>query len=74
MIVLDEINYVIDYGLLPVEKVLEALKRKPESLHVILTGRSAPGEIVEIADTVTEMKEVKHAFQKGVKAVKGIEF
>lgn len=74
MIILDEINYAMDYGLLPVERVLEALRRKPESLHVILTGRNAPREIVDLADTVTEMKEVKHAFRKGIKAVKGIEF
>lgn len=74
MIILDEINYVIDYGLLPVERVVEALRRRPAPLHVILTGRNARREIIDMADTVTEMKEIKHAFRNGMKAVKGIEF
>jgi cob(I)alamin adenosyltransferase len=74
MIVLDEINYAINYGLLPVGPVVEALKRKPERVHVVLTGRSAPAEIVEVADTVTEMREVKHAYQKGIEAQRGIEY
>lgn len=74
MIVLDEINYVIDYGLLPVEDVLDALRSRPKSLHVLLTGRNAHPDLIEAADLVTEMTEVKHPFQKGVKAQKGIEF
>jgi cob(I)alamin adenosyltransferase len=74
MIVLDEIGYAMTYGLLKVEKVADLLKRKPAKLHVILTGRDMPKEIIEMADTVTEMKELKHAFRKGVKAIKGIEF
>jgi cob(I)alamin adenosyltransferase len=74
MIVLDEINYVLDYGLLPVEEVLEVLKNKPKSLHLVLTGRNARPEIIEQADLVTEMREIKHPYQKGIKAQKGIEF
>ncbi|MCI0403207.1 MAG: cob(I)yrinic acid a,c-diamide adenosyltransferase [Acidobacteria bacterium] len=74
MIVLDEINYAINYGLLPVGPVVEALKQKPEMVHVVLTGRSAPAEIVEVADTVTEMREIKHAYQKGIEAQRGIEY
>lgn len=74
MIILDEINYVIDYKLLPVEEVLEALKAKPDRLHLILTGRSAHPRIIEIADMVTEMREIKHPFKNGIKAQKGIEF
>ncbi len=74
MIVLDEINYVIDYGLLPVEEVLDALRSRPKTLHVLLTGRNAHPDLIEAADLVTEMTEVKHPFQKGVKAQKGIEF
>ncbi len=74
MIVLDEINYAINYGLLPVGPVVEALQQKPEMVHVVLTGRSAPAEIVEVADTVTEMREVKHAYQKGIEAQRGIEY
>jgi cob(I)alamin adenosyltransferase len=74
MIILDEINYALNYGLLPVGPVVEALKQKPERVHVVLTGRSAPAEIVEAADTVTEMREVKHAYQKGIEAQRGIEY
>jgi len=55
-------------------KVAESLKRKPEAVHVILTGRSAHPTIVELADTVTEMRQVKHAYEKGVMAQKGIEY
>jgi cob(I)alamin adenosyltransferase len=74
MIVLDEIGYALNYGLLKVDRVAETLSRKPEKLHVILTGRDMPKELLDMADTVTEMKELKHAFRKGVKAIKGIEF
>jgi cob(I)alamin adenosyltransferase len=74
MIILDEINYALSYGLIPAEPVLEALRQKPEQLHVILTGRSARLEIVELADLVTEMREVKHPYQKGIEAQRGIEY
>ena len=74
LIVLDEINYAIGYKMLDPEKVAEVLRRKPEMLHVILTGRNAHPVLVELADTVTEMKEVKHAYQKGIIAQRGIEF
>lgn len=74
MIVLDEINYALNYGLLPLEPVVEALKQKPEMVHVILTGRNAPPPIVEMADLVTEMREIKHPYQKGIEAQRGIEY
>lgn len=74
MIILDEITYVMDYGLLEVKDVLEVLRTKPKALHLVLTGRNAPPEIIEAADLVTEMKEIKHPYQQGVKAQKGIEF
>ena len=74
MIILDEINYVISYGLLPVEEMLTLLEKKPRRLHLILTGRDAHKKIIEKSDLVTEMKEIKHPFSKGVKAQKGIEF
>lgn len=74
MVILDEINNMIDYGLLEVGDIIDLLKNKPEKLYVVLTGRSAPPELIKIADTVTEMKEIKHAFSKGVKARKGIEY
>jgi cob(I)alamin adenosyltransferase len=74
LVVLDEINYAISYKMLEVEKVVAALRQKPEMVHVILTGRSAHPTIVELADTVTEMREVKHAYQKGIQAQRGIEY
>jgi cob(I)alamin adenosyltransferase len=74
LVILDEINYAISYGMLDAAQVVETLKRKPELVHVILTGRSAHPSIVEIADTVTEMREVKHAYQKGIMAQRGIEY
>ncbi|HYN14554.1 MAG TPA: cob(I)yrinic acid a,c-diamide adenosyltransferase [Terriglobales bacterium] len=74
LVVLDEINYAISYGMLDPAKVVEALKQKPEMVHVILTGRNAHPTIVELADTVTEMRQVKHAYEKGVEAQRGIEY
>ncbi len=74
LVVLDEINYAIGYKMLDPAKVVETLKEKPENVHVILTGRNAHPSIVEIADTVTEMKQVKHAYEKGVMAQRGIEY
>jgi cob(I)alamin adenosyltransferase len=74
LIILDEINYAISYNMLDPAKVVAALKSKPEQVHVILTGRNAHASIVEIADTVTEMKQVKHAYEKGVLAQRGIEY
>ena len=74
LVVLDEINYAISYGMLDPAKVAESLKRKPELVHVILTGRNAHPTIVEVADTVTEMRQVKHAYEKGIEAQRGIEY
>jgi cob(I)alamin adenosyltransferase len=74
LVVLDEINYAIGYKMLAPETVAEVLRRKPEMTHVILTGRNAHPLLVELADTVTEMREVKHAYQKGILAQRGIEF
>jgi cob(I)alamin adenosyltransferase len=74
LVVLDEINYAIGYHMLAPEAVAEVLRRKPEMVHVILTGRNAHAKLVEIADTVTEMREVKHAYQKGILAQRGIEY
>lgn len=74
LLVLDEINYVIGYGMLEAEAVAAALKDRPVMLHVILTGRSAHPLLVELADTVTEMREVKHAYSRGILAQRGIEF
>jgi len=74
LVVLDEINYAITYGMLDPGKVVETLKEKPPQVHVILTGRNAHPTIIELADTVTEMKQVKHAYEKGVMAQRGIEY
>ncbi len=74
LVVCDEVNYALSYGLLPVTMVLKTLSRKPQRLHVILTGRNAPEELIEMADLVTEMREIKHPYQKGIKAQRGIEF
>jgi cob(I)alamin adenosyltransferase len=74
LVILDEINYAISYGMLDPEKVAETLRQKPEPVHVILTGRNAHPTIIGLADTVTEMKQVKHAYEKGVMAQRGIEY
>jgi cob(I)alamin adenosyltransferase len=74
LVILDEINNAVCYGLLPLKDVLELLDQKPPELHLVLTGRGAKAEIIELADLVTEMREIKHPFQKGIRAQKGIEF
>jgi cob(I)alamin adenosyltransferase len=74
LIVLDEINVAIDFGLLKIEELIEVITKKPPELHLVLTGRHARKELLDIADLVTEMREVKHHFNKGIKAQKGIEF
>ena len=73
-LLLDELNIVLAYDYLPVEEVIEALKAKREDLHVVITGRGAPEALIAIADLVTEMKEIKHPFQNGIRAQAGIEF
>ena len=67
-------NIVLRYDYLPLEEVLEVLRDKPEDKHVIVTGRNAKDELLEIADLVTEMTMVKHPFRDGVKAQAGVEF
>jgi cob(I)alamin adenosyltransferase len=74
LVILDEINYAISYKMLDPGVVAEALKQKPEMVHVILTGRNAHASILELADLVTEMREVKHPYQKGLPAQRGIEY
>ncbi len=74
LVLLDELNIVLRYDYLPIAEVVETLKAKPRDLHVIVTGRNAKPELVEIADLVTEMTLVKHPFRSGVKAQAGIEF
>lgn len=74
LIIFDEINYAVKFGLIDIAEVLLLLDDRPENVHVVLTGRDARPELIEKADLVTEMKLVRHPFQKGVKAQKGIEF
>jgi cob(I)alamin adenosyltransferase len=72
-VLLDELNIVLKYEYPPIEDVIKDLQSRPEMQHVVITGRAAKDELIEIADTVTEMKDVKHAFRSGIKAQKGIE-
>lgn len=75
IVALDEITYAFHYGWLDAKQVVEWLRaNKPPALHLILTGRDAPPELVEYADLVTEMREIKHPFQKGIKAQAGIDY
>jgi cob(I)alamin adenosyltransferase len=74
LLVFDELNIVLRYDYLDTAAVVEVLKNRPPSLHIVVTGRNAKPELIEAADLVTEMTEVKHPFQAGVKAQKGIEF
>ncbi len=73
LVLLDELNIILKLGYLPIERVLETLAKRPPQQHVVITGRAAPQALIEVADTVTEMNVVKHAFQAGIKAQKGIE-
>jgi cob(I)alamin adenosyltransferase len=74
LIILDEISYVLGYGYLAVDDVIQVLKSRPQHVHVVLTGRNAPEEIIALADGVTEMRDVKHPYRNGVPAQKGIVF
>ena len=74
LVLLDELNIALKYGYIDLDRVLDDLQARPEMQHAVVTGRSAPPELIELADTVTEMKVVKHAFKDlGVKAQKGVE-
>ena len=74
MVILDEINNAVEQGLLDVADVLRLIRERPERVHLVLTGRNARPEVIEAADLVTEMREIKHPYRIGVKAQKGIEF
>ena len=75
IVILDEFTYPLHFGWVPVEDAIETLKNKPHMLHVIITGRYAPDELVEFADLVTEMREIKHPYkEQGIKAQPGLEF
>jgi cob(I)alamin adenosyltransferase len=74
LVILDELTYVINYGWVAASEVVAGIERRSPKTNVVVTGRDAPPELVEIADTVTEMRMVKHAYQQGVRAIKGIEY
>ena len=73
LVVLDEITYPLRYGWVPLDPVLACLRERPAHVHVVLTGREAPQELIDLADTVTEMSLIKHHYQAGVPAQRGIE-
>lgn len=74
MVIFDELNTTISYGLLPVDEVIAALEQRPPAVHVVVTGRDAHPKMVELADLVTEMREIKHPYRSGITARKGIEY
>jgi len=74
VVILDEVNYAINLDLIDVQDIIKIIKEKPFELDLVLTGRNVREEIVELADLVTEMKEIKHPFKSGIKAKKGIDF
>lgn len=74
LVVLDEITYPIDWGWISGEEVGRVLRERPDHVNVIATGRGAPAELIEVADTVTEMTKVRHAYDRGVRAKRGIDF
>jgi cob(I)alamin adenosyltransferase len=74
MLILDEINCAVEYGLVTAREVLDLIERRPPTMEVVMTGRYAPEEFIEIADLVTEMKEIKHHFASGLQMREGIEY
>ncbi len=74
VVILDEINYALQLDLLKLDDVIDVIKSKPSELDLVLTGNHAAKEVIELADLVTEMKEIKHPFKSGIKAKKGIDF
>ncbi|HYD10913.1 MAG TPA: cob(I)yrinic acid a,c-diamide adenosyltransferase [Acidimicrobiales bacterium] len=74
LVILDEITYPMNWGWIDTDDVVATVRDRPEHVHVVITGRNAPEAIVEIADTVTEMRMVKHAYERGIVAKKGIEY
>ena len=74
LLILDELTYAVKYGWVGVDEIVSAVRDRPPKTNVVITGRDAPDEIIDLADTVTEMRKVKHAYEQGIKAIKGIEY
>jgi len=73
-VILDELTYLCTWGWIDTAEVVATIRSRPERVNVIVTGRDAPAEIIDVADTVTEMREVKHAYQQGIRAKRGIDY
>ncbi len=74
LVILDELTYLVSYGMLPEQEVIDTLAARPPAMHVVVTGRGAGQGLIEAADLVTEMREIKHPYSRGIKAQRGIEF
>ena len=74
LVVLDELTYPMRWGWIPSAEVIAAITGRPEQVNIVITGRDAPAELIEIADTVTEMRKLKHAYDRGIKARRGLDF
>jgi cob(I)alamin adenosyltransferase len=74
LVILDELTYLVSFDWLPVESIVDPIRSRPRHVNVVITGRDAAPEIVELADTVTEMRELKHAYQQGIRAMRGIDY
>ena len=72
--ILDELTYLMSFKWLPVDVIVNAIAARPSHVNIIVTGRDAPPELIEIADTVTEMREIKHAYRQGIRAMRGIDY
>jgi len=74
LLILDELTYAVKYGWVPVEEVVQSVTQRAPKTNVVITGRDAPQELITLADTATEMRQLKHAYDQGIKAMKGIEY
>jgi len=74
LIILDEMTYAINYGWIDIDDVVQVIRDRPRKTNVVITGRNAPAELLAIADTATEMRMIKHAYDQGIRAMKGIEY
>jgi cob(I)alamin adenosyltransferase len=74
LVVLDEMTYPVNWGWVSLDEVVRTLRERPADVNIIITGRDAPPEIIEVADTVTEMRKVKHAYDRGIMARRGIDY
>ena len=74
LLILDELTYAVKYGWVPVEEVVQYVTQRAPRTNVVITGRDAPPELITLADTATEMRQLKHAYDQGIKAMKGIEY